>query len=40
MKKLLFAIAVITLITSTSCSRFISPFQAANGKAKCGRGLR
>ncbi|WP_262497293.1 hypothetical protein [Niastella vici] len=23
-----------------SCSRYITPFEAANGKAKCGRMIR
>jgi hypothetical protein len=39
MKKLiiLFVAAIIFL---TSCSRGITPFEAANGKAKCGRYLK
>ncbi|WP_262889757.1 hypothetical protein [Paraflavitalea devenefica] len=37
--KTLLAIAIVTLIF-TSCNRFLTPYQAANGKAKCGRGLR
>jgi hypothetical protein len=37
MKKVLFAVAVVTFLFM-SCSRGISPYQAANGKAgKCGK---
>ncbi|HEX4957998.1 MAG TPA: hypothetical protein VFV46_07450 [Lacibacter sp.] len=37
MKKLFFA-AVLVAFVLTSCSRGISPYQAANGKAgKCGK---
>ena len=39
-KKSILAIAIVTMLVATSCNRFITPFQAANGKAKCGRGLR
>jgi hypothetical protein len=38
--KTILAIAIVTMLLASSCTRFISPFQAANGKAKCGRGLR
>jgi hypothetical protein len=39
MKKLLVAVAIIGFIL-TSCSRGISPYQAANGKAgKCGKSF-
>lgn len=34
-------LALITLVTLfASCSRVITPYEAANGKAKCGRSLR
>lgn len=36
MKKV-YAIAILLTIIITSCSRAISPYEAANGKAKCGR---
>ena len=39
MKKLIIALVLLVLV-GTSCSRGITPFQAANGKAKCGRHLR
>ena len=39
MKKLIIALVLVVLV-GTSCSRGITPFQAANGKAKCGRYLR
>ena len=39
MKKVIIALVVVALVGS-SCSRGITPFQAANGKAKCGRHLR
>ena len=37
--KTVMAIAIVTMLFA-SCSRYISTYQAANGKAKCGRGLR
>lgn len=39
MKKILLAIIVIS-IAATSCSRGITPYEAAHGKAKCGRYIR
>ena len=39
MNKLIVALVLLVLV-GTSCSRSITPFQAANGKAKCGRYLR
>lgn len=34
-------IALLALILFvTSCSRAITPYEAANGKAKCGRAIR
>jgi hypothetical protein len=38
MKKILALIAIIVLLSS--CARSITPEEAANGKAKCGRTLR
>lgn len=35
----LLALLLLTLAFA-SCTRYITPYQAANGKAKCGRGLR
>ncbi len=37
--RLVIALVVIVLFIS-SCSRAITPYEAANGKAKCGRALR
>jgi hypothetical protein len=40
---LVIAIIITVLIfalMASSCSRSITPFQAANGKAKCGRWLK
>ncbi len=34
------ALMVIGMAFFTSCTRSITPWQAANGKAKCGRALR
>ena len=35
------AIVVVALLAGmSSCSRSITPWEAANGKAKCGRSLR
>jgi hypothetical protein len=41
MKKVLFLAIFASLIFSfISCSRGITPYEAANGKAKCGRYVR
>ncbi|MEO6229320.1 MAG: hypothetical protein ABJB11_04045 [Ferruginibacter sp.] len=41
MKKSILTIVIITLLASViSCSRSITTYEAANGKAKCGRSLR
>ncbi len=41
MKKVLNAFVFIALIMAfVSCSRGITPYEAANGKAKCGRYIR
>jgi hypothetical protein len=37
--KLLLGILLLAFIAS-SCNREITPYQAANGKAKCGRWVR
>jgi protein involved in sex pheromone biosynthesis len=37
--KLTLTLIALVLVLS-SCSRAITPFEAANGKAKCGRALR
>ena len=39
MKKLI-VLVLLAVIVLSSCSRSITPWQAANGKAKCGRWLR
>lgn len=36
----MFAAFVGTIMILTSCSRGISPEEAANGRAKCGRYIR
>jgi len=36
----LVATAIFFVVLFTSCSRAITPFEAANGKAKCGRHLK
>jgi hypothetical protein len=36
----LIAIIILIAVLASSCSINITPHQAANGKAKCGRGLR
>ncbi|WP_255155987.1 hypothetical protein [Ferruginibacter sp. HRS2-29] len=33
-------ILVITAFVFSSCARSITPYEAANGRAKCGRSLR
>ena len=38
MKTTLAVIALIILLAS--CARSITPYEAANGKAKCGRSIR
>jgi hypothetical protein len=41
MKKIfMFFVFAGAIIAFTSCSRGITPYEAANGKAKCGRYLR
>jgi hypothetical protein len=37
---MLLMIMAVAIIYTTSCARGISPYDAANGKAKCGRYLR
>ena len=39
MKKLI-VLSVLTVIVLSSCSRYISTSDAANGKARCGKWLR
>lgn len=39
MKKALALLALTALLT-TSCNRYITTYEAANGKAKCGRMIR
>jgi len=38
--KIVILAVVIAIIALSSCSRGITPWQAANGKAKCGRWVR
>lgn len=37
-KTILAVLALITLLAS--CNRYITPYEAANGKAKCGRMVK
>ena len=39
MKKL-FVLLIAFALVAVSCSRYVSVEQAANGKARCGKGLR
>ncbi|WP_255580657.1 hypothetical protein [Ferruginibacter albus] len=39
-KVILFAIVAGLALAIASCSRGITPYEAANGKAKCGRYIR
>lgn len=39
MKKILAVISIL-IITLASCSKAITPWEAANGKARCGKHLR
>lgn len=41
MKKLITSLAIIlsVIILAASCSRSLSPYEAANGKAKCRKSL-
>ena len=34
------ALVLFIIIAASSCTVYITPHQAANGMAKCGRGLR
>lgn len=38
MKKLLALVALVVLLSS--CNRYITTYEAANGKARCGRMIR
>jgi hypothetical protein len=40
MKKAYFIISIIVVLFFASCARGITPYQAANGKAKCGRYIK
>jgi Prokaryotic membrane lipoprotein lipid attachment site len=41
MRRIISALLVLTAVAYlSSCARGISPYEAANGKAKCGRYLR
>jgi len=33
-------LVIMTIVFLVSCSRAITPYEAANGKAKCGRYLK
>jgi hypothetical protein len=39
-KTLLYISLIISIIFITSCARGITPYEAANGKAKCGTYLK
>jgi PBP1b-binding outer membrane lipoprotein LpoB len=39
MRKAIAAIIIIAFV-ATSCARSITPYEAANGKARCGRSIR
>jgi len=36
----LFIVFVVTILSFISCSRGITPYEAANGRARCGRYIR
>ncbi|HEU4471228.1 MAG TPA: lipoprotein [Flavisolibacter sp.] len=38
MKKILYLLLAVVLLSS--CARSITTYEAANGKAKCGRSIR
>jgi hypothetical protein len=40
MKPKTLILVAICIAFLASCSRYISPYEAANGKAKCGRMVR
>lgn len=40
MKNVTILLLLLGFIAITSCTRYITVSQAANGRAKCGRGLR
>jgi uncharacterized membrane protein len=42
MKKLIALVALVVFLSSAlaSCSRYITTYEAANGKARCGRIIR
>lgn len=38
--KVVFLLLIVYAVGLISCNRSITPFEAANGKARCGRGVR
>lgn len=40
MKKIYFFAIALSMLFFTSCARGITPYEAANGKAKCGRYIK
>jgi hypothetical protein len=40
MKKVVLVLSVISMVVLSSCSRYITTEQAANGKARCGKWLK
>ena len=38
--KAVFVLLIVYAFGVVSCNRYITPFEAANGKARCGRGVR
>jgi hypothetical protein len=41
MKKIIFCVLAVSAVLSfISCSRGITPYEAANGKEKCGRYIK
>jgi hypothetical protein len=33
-------LAMLLIFLVSACNRYITPYEAAHGKAKCGRGVR
>ncbi|WP_262711675.1 hypothetical protein [Niastella caeni] len=40
MKLLTLLLLAIGIVSLASCNRYITTYEAANGKAKCGRSIR
>jgi hypothetical protein len=38
--KTMLALLALIIVLASACNRYITPYEAANGKAKCGRQVK